>query len=68
MNRNKTNRLFCYAFTLSLMAQGVAFWQERLPRFREQLVDDTLDDLWACAVADVNGDGRRVKIHWNEGR
>lgn len=32
--------------------------QERIPKFREQLVDDTLGDLWACAVADVNGDGK----------
>ncbi len=44
----------------------VALAQEHLPKFREQLVDDTLDDLWACTVADVNGDGRPdiVALNW----
>jgi hypothetical protein len=51
--------------------------QETISAFREQLVDDQLDDLWACSVADLNGDGRpdlvtaggkRVKIYFNEGK
>src|SRR6185436_10613941 len=28
------------------------------PKFREQLVDDKLGDLWACSTADVDGDGK----------
>ena len=38
----------------------------QFPPFKEQLVDDTLDDLWACAVADVNGDGKPdlVALNW----
>jgi hypothetical protein len=37
------------------------------PRFREQLLDDGLADLWACAVADVNGDGKPdvLALNWN---
>jgi hypothetical protein len=32
--------------------------QEKLPRFREQLIDDTLGDCWGLAAADINGDGK----------
>jgi hypothetical protein len=41
--------------------------QDAIPKFREQLVDDTLSDLWACAVADVNGDGKTdlLALSWN---
>jgi hypothetical protein len=40
--------------------------QDHLPEFREELVDDQLDDLWACTVADVNGDGKPdiVALNW----
>jgi hypothetical protein len=41
--------------------------QAELPKFREQLVDDCLHDLWACAVADVNGDGKPdlLALEWD---
>ncbi len=32
--------------------------QERLPGFREQVLDDKLGELWDMAVADVNADGK----------
>jgi hypothetical protein len=49
------------ALLLVLCAQG------EIPKFREQLVDDQLDDLWACGVADVNNDGKPdiIALNWN---
>jgi hypothetical protein len=48
------------------LALAAALSQD-LPRFREQLVDDRLGDLWAAAVADVDADGKPdlLALNWN---
>ncbi len=51
---------------LALVAAFV-FAQSELPKFREQLVDDQLDDLWHAGVADVNNDGKPDVLGLNWG-
>ena len=41
--------------------------QQEIPNFREQLVDDQLDDLWHAGVADVNNDGKPDVLGLNGG-
>jgi hypothetical protein len=41
-----------------LLPQAAPSEGEKLPRFREQVLDDRLGDLWAMSLADVNADGR----------
>jgi hypothetical protein len=45
---------------------AAALLSQTLPPFKGQLVDDKLDDLWACAVADVNADGKPdlIALSW----
>lgn len=43
----------------------VALAQEQIPKFREQLVDDTLKDIWACTVAEVVRGRDIIALTWN---
>jgi len=52
MTCNKTKSLICCTLLLC------GFAQEHIPRFREQVIDDKLHELWDMAVADVNADGK----------
>jgi hypothetical protein len=61
VTRGKTTSLFCCTALL------LGFAQEKIPPFREQVLDDALAELWDLAVADVNADGKLdvLALSWN---